>query len=92
MDAQKAYEYGLANKVVPLEELDNTAMEMAKKISGNSALALMLTKTAVNRSLGMSLEETLVMESRDIQVIVGSAEQKQRSKEAMGRIKAKKKS
>jgi len=91
MDAQQAYEYGLANKVVPLEELDKAAMEMAKKISGNSALALMLTKAAVNRALGLSLEETLVMESRDIQVIVGSAEQKQRSKEAMGRIKAKKK-
>ncbi len=91
MDAQKAYEYGLANKVVPLEELDKAAMEMAKKISGNSALALMLTKTAVNRALGLSLEETLVMEARDIQVIVGSAEQRQRSKEAMGRVKARKK-
>jgi len=76
---------------VPLEELDKAAMEMAKKISGNSALALMLTKTAVNRALGLSLEETLVMEARDIQVIVGSAEQKQRTEEAMGRIKAKKK-
>ena len=91
MDAQQAYEYGLANKVVPLEELDKAAMEMAKKISGNSALALMLTKTAVNRALGLSLEETLVMEARDIQVIVGSAEQRQRSKEAMGRVKARKK-
>ena len=90
MDAKQAYEYGLANKVVPLEELDKAAMDMAKKISGNSALSLMLTKTAVNRALGLSIEETLTMESRDIQVIVGSPEQKQRTKEAMGRLRTKK--
>ncbi len=90
MDAKQAYEYGLANKVVPPEELDKATMEMAKKISENSALSLMLTKTAVNRALGLSLEETLVMETRDIQVVVGSPEQKQRTKEAMGRLRTKK--
>jgi Na+-translocating ferredoxin:NAD+ oxidoreductase RnfE subunit len=70
-------------------------MDFSKKEWSVSLLVLvckmlMLTKTAVNRALGMSLEETLVMESRDIQVIVGSPEQKRRSKEAMGRLKDKK--
>lgn len=90
MDAKQAYEYGLANKVVPPEELDKAAMEMAKKISGNSALSLMLNKTAVNRALSMSIEETLVMESRNMQVVIGSPEQKQRTKEALGRLGTKK--
>jgi enoyl-CoA hydratase/carnithine racemase len=89
MDAREAFEYGLANKVVPLEELDNASMGMARKISGNSALSLMLTKQTVNRALGMTIEETLVMEGRDLQVSSLVAEQGARRKEAMQRLKKK---
>jgi len=89
MDAREAFEYGLANKVVPREELDNAAMEMAKKISQKSSLSLMLTKQAVNRALGMSIEETLAMEGRDLQVSSLVAEQGRRRKEAMQRLKEK---
>lgn len=88
MDAREALEYGLANKVVPLEELDKAAMDMAKKISENSGLSLMLTKTAVNRALGMSLEDTLVMESRDSQLNALSPEQQEYGKAAMERLRA----
>ena len=89
MDAREAFEYGLANKVVPLEELDNASMGIAWKISGNSALSLMLTKQAVNRALGMTIEETLARESRDLQVSSLVAEQGTRRKEAMQRLKKK---
>ena len=90
MDAKEALEYGLANKVVPLEELDKAVMDMAKKISANSGLALMLTKHAVNRALGMTLEQALEMETRDLQAVMGSAEQQERTKAAMARLEAKK--
>ncbi|MBN1382300.1 MAG: enoyl-CoA hydratase/isomerase family protein [Deltaproteobacteria bacterium] len=89
MDAQEALQYGLANKVVPPEELEEAAMKMAVRISKNSALSLMLTKQAVNRALGMSIEETLVMEARDLQVSTLVAEQGDRRKEAMQRLKEK---
>jgi len=69
MDANEAFQYGLANKVVPLDELDKAVMDMAKKISGMNALALALNKTAVNRALGMSIEETVVMETRDAYIL-----------------------
>lgn len=91
MDAKEALEYGLANKVVPLEELDKAAMDMAKKISENSGLSLMLTKAAVNRALSMSIEDTLVMETRDTQVNALSPEQWEYGKTAMERLRAKKK-
>ena len=91
MDAKEALEYGLANKVVPLEELDKAAMDMAKKISENSGLSLMLTKAAVNRALSMSIEDTLVMETRDTQVNALSPEQREYGKAAMERLRAKKK-
>jgi len=90
MDAKEALEYGLANKVVPLEELDKAAMNMAKKINENSGLSLMLTKQAVNRALGMSIEETLAMEARDLQVSGLVSEQGQRRKAAMDRLRTKK--
>ena len=91
IDAQQAYEWGLANKVVPLEELDKATMEMAKKINQNSGLSLMLTKQAVNRSLSMSIEDTLAMETRDSQLASSRPEGWQRTKEAMERLNAKKK-
>jgi enoyl-CoA hydratase/carnithine racemase len=90
MDASEAFQYGLANKVVPLEELDKAAMEMAHKINEKSGLSLMLTKQAVNRALSMSIEDTLAMESRDLQVSSLVAEQGRRRKEAMQRLKEKK--
>jgi enoyl-CoA hydratase len=90
LDAQEAFQYGLANKVVPLAELDKAAMDMAVKISQKSGLSLMLTKTAVNRALGMTIEETLTMEARDLQVSSLVSEQGRRRRAAMDRLKDKK--
>jgi len=90
VDAREAFQYGLVNKVVPPGELDKAAMDMAKKIDQKSGLSLMLTKQAVNRALGMSIEETLNMEARDLQVSSLVAEQGRRRKEAMQRLKEKK--
>jgi enoyl-CoA hydratase/carnithine racemase len=90
MDAREAYEYGLSNKVVPLEELDKAAMGMALKINENSGLSLMLTKQAVNRALSMTIEETLEMETRDSQLNVLSPTQREYGKIALERLRAKK--
>jgi enoyl-CoA hydratase/carnithine racemase len=90
LDAKEAYEYGLANKLVPLEELDKAAMDMAKKISQNSGLSLMLTKQAANRALGMSIEETLAMETRDLQLNALSPSQAEYGKKAMERLRTRK--
>jgi enoyl-CoA hydratase/carnithine racemase len=81
----------LANKVVPLEKLDRAAMAMAKRINENSGLSLMLTKAAVNRALSMSIEETLETETRDRQLNALSPEQREYSRAAMERLRAKKK-
>ena len=91
MDAREAYEYGLANKVVPLEELDRATMEMALKINENSGLSLMLTKQAVNRALSMTIEETLEMETRDSQLNALSPSQREYGIAAMQRLRDKKK-
>jgi enoyl-CoA hydratase/carnithine racemase len=91
LDAKEAFEYGLANKVVTPEDLDKVTMEVAKKINENSGLSLMLTKSAVNRALHMSVEDTLVMETRDTQLNSLSPEQAEYGKKAMERLRSKKK-
>jgi len=48
VDAVRARELGMVNRVVPLAELDATVMEMAGKISAMPRMALTLTKNAVN--------------------------------------------
>jgi enoyl-CoA hydratase/carnithine racemase len=90
MDAEEAYRLGYVNKLVPLDELEKATMDMARKIDGNSGLSLMLTKQAVNRSLSMSIEETLQMESRDSQINALSPSQREYGRAAMQRLRDKK--
>lgn len=90
MDAEEAYHLGYINKLVPLNELESAAMEMAKRIDQNSGLSLMLTKQAVNRALHMSIEETLQMETRDSQINALSPSQREYGRAAMERLQDKK--
>jgi enoyl-CoA hydratase len=50
IDAEEAYRIGLANQVVPHEELMGKAMELAQKIAKRPPLAVQYAKEAVNRS------------------------------------------
>ncbi len=50
-NAQEAFDMGLVNKVVPVEELENTGVEWAKKILEKSPLAIRLLKSAFNAEL-----------------------------------------
>jgi enoyl-CoA hydratase len=48
LSAIEAKELGMVNKIVPREQLEDAAIEMAKKIAAKSLFALKLTKEAVN--------------------------------------------
>jgi naphthoate synthase len=50
-NAQEAFDMGLVNKVVPLDDLENTGVEWAKKILEKSPLAIRLLKSAFNAEL-----------------------------------------
>ena len=49
--AQEALEMGLVNKVVPLEELEDTTVEWSKKIMQHSPIALRMIKVGLNAEL-----------------------------------------
>ena len=49
--AQEAYDMGMVNKVVPLDQLEATTLEWAKIITTRSPLAIRMLKTAFNAEL-----------------------------------------
>ncbi|MFH1195326.1 MAG: 1,4-dihydroxy-2-naphthoyl-CoA synthase [bacterium] len=50
-NAQEAYEMGLVNKIVPVEELESEGIKWAKEILEKSPLAIRLLKSAFNAEL-----------------------------------------
>lgn len=63
IDAQEAYRIGLANKVVPHEELMEKTLELADKIASRPPLAVRFAKEAVNRSVGSGVDFGYALES-----------------------------
>ena len=55
--AQRAYEMGVLNAIVPRDELLDTAYEYAHRITANAPLAVQATKQSVCEGLGMSLAD-----------------------------------
>ena len=87
IDAGQAEQWGMVNKVVPLEELDEMAMDMAKKITQNSTLAIRLSKAALNQGGYQDFEQTLEQESRDAIIAFSCTEAAERSRAALEKTK-----
>ncbi len=64
IDAAEALRIGYANKVVPLERLDEEALAMARKIASNYRLEVQLQKEMIDAALDASLEEALRLETQ----------------------------
>ncbi len=65
IDARKAENWGLVNRVVPAAELDQTAEAMAVAILEKHQLAIKLNRAAVNYALGATIEQVLIYEAQD---------------------------
>lgn len=63
IDAQEAYRIGLANKVVPQDELLDTCKAMAEKIMSKGSYAISLAKEAINTGLDTDLSSGLSLEA-----------------------------
>lgn len=57
IDAQKALEIGLVNRVVPAEALSEETMGLAENIAAKSAAVLAMGKRAVREQAGLPLQE-----------------------------------
>ena len=72
LNAQEALQYGLVNRVAPLDEYMDVAIDIARKVARRSQVAVRLTKDAVNKAYEMTLAEGLAYERRNFLVAFGS--------------------
>lgn len=63
IDANEAYRIGLVNKVVPAEELMETAKKMAAKIASNASYAVSIAKQAINNGYDMDIKNAVELEA-----------------------------
>ncbi|MFP6742786.1 MAG: enoyl-CoA hydratase [Alphaproteobacteria bacterium] len=77
MDAAEAERSGLVSRVVPADELLDTAIEVAEAIAKMSAPAAAMAKEAVNRVFEMTLVEGVRFERRLFQSCFAMADQKE---------------
>jgi enoyl-CoA hydratase/carnithine racemase len=74
--AEEALEIGLADAVVPDDEVHSTAVAMARKFAAGPPLALAAAKQAIDGGLDGSLDEGLALETRLFAGLFDSEDQK----------------
>jgi enoyl-CoA hydratase/carnithine racemase len=76
LGAQEALEWGLVNRVVRLEELDNVATEIAEKIADNYPLALAQNRASVYHGLTATIEDVFEEETSAAIISFAAGERK----------------
>ncbi len=74
ISAQEAADFGLVNRVVPANELDAFVDGWAARLAAGPTLALSMTKTMLNNSFSLSMDQALEEESRSQAVNFGTAD------------------
>ena len=77
MDAQEALAANLVSRVVPVDELMETAKEAADKIAAQSQPIAMMTKETINAAFEMTLSQGVQFERRLFQSMFTTADQKE---------------
>ncbi len=77
MDAQEAERSGLVSRIVPANELLETALKVASKIASYSQPVAMLAKDVINYSFDSSLSEGIRYERKVFQALFSTDDQKE---------------
>jgi len=77
INAQRAYEIGLVNKVVPAADLMNEAMKYAGKAAALPGFALKMAKNSINYGFDMSLDNAVKIELSAISQCFSTQDQKE---------------
>jgi enoyl-CoA hydratase len=75
--AEEAFRMGLVSEVVPDAEVEQRALELARQIAELSPLAVQQAKEAVLRGMDAALETGLALETKAIQILFSSQDQKE---------------
>lgn len=88
ISAERAYEIGLANKVVAHEDLMKEAENMAKKIMSKGMYAVSLAKSAVNNGMNMDMESAYKFEADMFGLCFATDDQKEGMEAFLNKRKA----
>ncbi|HEU4792174.1 MAG TPA: enoyl-CoA hydratase-related protein [Nitrolancea sp.] len=77
LTAQQALAIGLVNEVYPLEQLMDSARELAARISVNAPVAVRFSKAAINRAFEGPLADGLAEEARLFSEAFNTADQRE---------------
>jgi enoyl-CoA hydratase len=75
--AQRAYQVGIVNKVVPAELTIEVAKRLARRIAEKPPLAARLVKESVNQALETPLQQGLAVERRNFYFLFATEDQKE---------------
>jgi len=77
LQATEALQYGLVNRVVPVEKYLEEALKLAAEIAGRAPLAVQLGKEAVNKAFELTLTSGLEHERRAFYMLFSSEDQQE---------------
>lgn len=75
MPAERAYQLGVINRLVPAEQAIGEAQELAAAIAAQPPIAVRLIKEAVNSAFETGLQQGLALERKNFQLCFGTADQ-----------------
>ncbi|HET6491374.1 MAG TPA: enoyl-CoA hydratase-related protein [Burkholderiales bacterium] len=75
--AKEAFDMGLASEIVPDAEVEKRAVDMARQIAALSPLAIQQAKEVVLRGMDAALDTGLALETKAIQLLFSSQDQKE---------------
>jgi enoyl-CoA hydratase len=75
--ATEAFDMGLISELVPDPEVEGRAIDLARQIAALPPLAIQLAKEAVLAGMDASLTSAIALESKSIQILFSSQDQKE---------------
>jgi len=77
IDAQRAYEMGMVNRIVPVELYLEEAVKLATDIAQRSPLAVQAAKESVLKAFETPLQEGLAFERKNFYMLFATEDQKE---------------
>ena len=77
LSAQEAYQFGLVNRVVPVERYLDEALKLADEIAARAPLAVRAAKRMINRSYELALTDAIQAERQEFYKLFATGDQKE---------------
>ncbi|MFP3381379.1 enoyl-CoA hydratase-related protein, partial [Bacillus sp. SIMBA_069] len=77
ISAKEAWQYGLVNRVVPVEAYYSEALKLAKRISRQAPLAVKVIKKTVHKAADLPHQEGMDYERNSFYLLLASEDRKE---------------